>query len=169
MLIATKNPIEHEGVYELPEAQMDRFMFKIDLEYPKRDEEIRILKRKHLDDFWEVNSVISGVYLKHAYASVGEIHISDEILEYIFDIINSTRMDDRLLYGASPRASEHLLYASKALAFLNGRNYVIPDDVKELAMYVLSHRIKVKVEYEMEGIGAKDVIEDILKNTDVPK
>ncbi|XRP97061.1 AAA family ATPase [Methanocaldococcus sp. 16A] len=169
MLIATKNPIEHEGVYELPEAQLDRFMFKINLEYPKKDEEIEMLKKKHLGNFWEVNSVISEVDLKYAYIGVKDVHVSDEILEYIVNIVNATRTDDRLLYGASPRASEHLLFASKALAFLNGRKYVIPDDVKELAFYVLNHKIRVKAEYEMEDINVKDVIEDILKNTEVPK
>ncbi|XRO75229.1 AAA family ATPase [Methanocaldococcus sp. 28A] len=169
MLIATKNPIEHEGVYELPEAQMDRFMFKINLEYPKKDEEIEMLKKKHLDNFWKVNSVISEIDLKYAYIGVKGVHVSDEILEYIVNIVNATRTDDRLLYGASPRASEHLLYASKALAFLNRRDYVIPDDVKELALYILNHRIKVKAEYVMEGVSVKEVIEDILKNTEVPK
>ncbi|EHP88356.1 AAA family ATPase [Methanotorris formicicus] len=169
MIIATKNPIEFEGVYELPEAEKDRFMFKIRIDYPKEDEELDILLRKHEGRFHETSNIISPVDLKYAMISVKDIKIGDKILRYICNIVRATRNDERLEFGASPRASEYLLYASKALAYLNGRSYVIPDDVKFLAKYVLIHRIKVKGTYELDNITEKDVVEDILRKVEVPK
>ncbi|NPA62806.1 MAG: MoxR family ATPase [Methanococci archaeon] len=169
MLIATKNPIDHEGVYELPEAEKDRFMFKIDIDYPREDEEMSMLLRKHEEKFYETNQIMTPIDLKYAMIDVKKINVNDRIFEYICGIVRSTRTDDRLEHGASPRASEHLLYASKALAFLNGRNYVIPDDIKFLAEYILSHRIKVKPEYGLEGMSEKDVIKDIINKIEVPK
>jgi MoxR-like ATPase len=162
ILLATMNPLESEGVYSLPEAQMDRFMFKITLEYPKKDEEIAMLKKKYEGSFETVNSVIPPEELKKAFEKVLEIKISDEILEYIYEIVKMTRTDDRLLYGVSPRTSEQILYASRALAFLNNRNYVIPDDVKEVSKYILVHKIKLKIDYEIEGISNKNIVNEIL-------
>jgi len=167
ILMATMNPLESEGVYSLPEAQMDRFMFKIDLEYPKKDEEIKMLKKKYEGTFETVNPVISYEDLKEAFEKVKKIKVSDEILEYIYEIVKMTRIDERLLYGASPRASEQLLYASRTLAYLNGREYVIPDDVKEIAKYALSHKIKLKIDYELEGSTNKEIIKEILDKTKI--
>jgi len=169
LVIATRNPIEHEGVYELPEAQLDRFMLKINVDYPSRDEEILMLKRKHLDDFEEARMVFNPQILTRMMREVKKVHVSDAILHYIYGIIAKTRVNEKLVLGASPRAAEHLLYASKALAFLRGRGYVIPDDVKEIAVPVLIHRIKVKAEYELDGITPQHVIEEVLEETEVHK
>ena len=168
LVIATMNPLEHEGVYILPEAQLDRFMLKIDVGFPDRDEEIRLLKRKSKDEFWEVEPIVTHEELLELMRKAREVSVSDEIIEYIYEIVSKTRSDERLLFGASPRAGEHLLYAAKASAFLDGRDYVIPDDVKKVAPSVLSHRLLLKAEYELEGIKTKDIIREILEDTEVP-
>ncbi|MPW38603.1 AAA domain-containing protein [Thermococcus sp. 101 C5] len=168
LVIATMNPLEHEGVYVLPEAQLDRFMLKIDVGFPDRDEEIRLLKRKSKDEFWEVEPIVTHEELLELMRKAREVSVSDEIIEYIYEIVSKTRSDERLLFGASPRAGEHLLYAAKASAFLDGRDYVIPDDVKKVAPSVLSHRLLLKAEYELEGIKTKDIIREILEDTEVP-
>ena len=169
MVVATKNPLESEGVYALPEAQMDRFMFKVELNHPKQNVEFEMLKRKHDRNFWEAGKGISKDDLRLAIIGAKSVIVSDKILEYICKIVDLTRKDSRLLYGASPRASEHLLLASKSYAYLNGRKYVIPDDVKYLANYVIPHRIKIKAEYNLEGLSEKDIVKDIIGKIKVPK
>ena len=169
LVIATKNPIEVEGVYKLPEAQIDRFMIRIKMEYPEREEEITMLKRKSRGEFSEVKRVVEGDELNLYIEKVKNVKVSDEVIRYIYEISARTRYDERVLLGASPRASEHLLFASKALAFLRGRDYVIPDDVKELALPVLAHRIKLKAEYEVDGLKGEDVIREIIEEVEVPK
>jgi len=168
LVIATMNPLEHEGVYILPEAQLDRFMLKIEVGFPDKDEEIRLLKRKSRDDFWEVNPIITREELLELMEKVKEVSVSDEIIEYIYSIVSKTRSDERLLFGASPRAGEHLLYAAKASAFLDGRDYVIPDDVKKVTPAVLAHRLLLKAEYELEGVTTKEIIREVLEETEVP-
>ncbi len=168
LVIATMNPLEHEGVYVLPEAQLDRFMLKIEVGFPEKDEEIRLLKRKSRSEFWDVEPIVTRDELRELMKMSGEVEVSDGVIEYIYSIISRTRSDERLLFGASPRAGEHLLYASKASAFLDGRDYVIPDDVKKAVVPVLSHRVLLKAEYELEGVRTKDVIADILEETEVP-
>ena len=168
LVIATMNPLEHEGVYILPEAQLDRFMLKIEIGFPERDEEIMLLKRKSIGDFSDVEPIVTHEELMRLISDVTTVEVSDEIIEYIYTIISATRSDERLLFGASPRAGEHLLYAAKASAFLDGRKYVIPDDVKKVALSVLTHRLVLKVEYELEGVRVRDVVEDILRETEVP-
>jgi len=168
LVIATMNPLEHEGVYVLPEAQLDRFMLKVEIGYPERDEEMALLKRKSRGDFADVNPVLTHEELEELISSVKSVTIGDEILEYIYSIVVATRSDERLLFGASPRAGEHLLYASRAAAFLDGRDYVIPDDVKKVAPPVLIHRLGLKVEYELDGLKVKDVITELLQETEVP-
>jgi MoxR-like ATPase len=168
LVIATMNPLEHEGVYVLPEAQLDRFMLKIEVGFPDKDEEIRLLKRKSRDEFWEVEPIVTHEELLELMRKAREVSVSDEVIEYIYALISKTRSDERLLFGASPRAGEHLLYAAKASAFLDGRDYVIPDDVKKVAPSVLSHRLLLKAEYELEGIKTKDIIREILEDTEVP-
>ena len=168
LVIATMNPLEHEGVYILPEAQLDRFMLKIEVGFPDKGEEIRLLKRKSRDDFWEVNPIITREELLELMKKVKEVSVSDEIIEYIYSIVSNTRSDERLLFGASPRAGEHLLYAAKASAFLDGRDYVIPDDVKKVAPAVLAHRLLLKAEYELEGVTTKEIIREVLEETEVP-
>ncbi|ABR55994.1 ATPase associated with various cellular activities AAA_3 [Methanococcus aeolicus Nankai-3] len=168
MVIATKNPLEHEGVYALPEAQMDRFMFKIDILAIDKQDELEMLNRKQEGTFKNTISIISERDLRLANICVKKVKVSPEIMLYIHNIANASRNDNRLLYGVSPRASEQLMMASKALAFVEGRNYVIPDDIKYLFKYVLIHRIKVKLEYEMEGLTGGKIMEDII-NIEVPK
>lgn len=168
LVIATMNPLEHEGVYVLPEAQLDRFMLKIEVGFPKKEEELLLLKRKSRDEFWDVEPVVTREGLMKLMKKVKTVLVSDEIIEYIYEILSKTRSDERLLFGASPRAGEHLLYASKASAFLDGRDYVIPDDVKNVAPAVLAHRLLLKAEYELEGIKTGDVIKEIIEDTEVP-
>ncbi len=169
LVIATMNPVEYEGVYNLPEAQLDRFMMKIQIDYPDRDDELLLLKRKERGDFDNVRKITDPEIVLILMEKVKEVKASDEILNYIYEISLRTRTDERVLLGASPRASEHLLFASKALAFLRGRDYVIPDDVKELVVPVFSHRIKIKAEYEMDGLKADDLIREIVEEVEVPK
>ena len=168
LVIATMNPLEHEGVYILPEAQLDRFMLKIEVGFPDREEEIRLLKRKSRGEFWEVEPIITREELLELMKKVKYVDVSDEVIEYIYAIVSRTRSDERLLFGASPRAGEHLLYAAKASAFLDGRDYVIPDDVKKVAPAVLAHRLLLKAEYELEGVKTRDVIMEVLEETEVP-
>lgn len=168
LVIATMNPLEHEGVYVLPEAQLDRFMLKIEVGFPKKEEELLLLKRKSRDEFWDVEPVVTREGLMELMKKVKTVLVSDEIIEYIYEILSKTRSDERLLFGASPRAGEHLLYAAKASAFLDGRDYVIPDDVKKVAPAVLAHRLLLKAEYELEGIKTGDVIKEIIEDTEVP-
>lgn len=168
LVIATMNSLEHEGVYILPEAQLDRFMLKIEVGFPDKEEEIRLLKRKSKGEFWDVKPVITHEELLELMKKVKEVEVSDEIIEYIYAITSKTRSDERLLFGASPRAGEHLLYAAKASAFLDGRDYVIPDDVKKVSQAVLSHRILLKAEYELEGVTTKEIIKDVIEETEVP-
>ncbi|WP_048150656.1 AAA family ATPase [Palaeococcus ferrophilus] len=167
-VIATMNPLEHEGVYVLPEAQLDRFMLKVEVGYPPKEEELNLLRRKSTNDFGEIRPIVTHGGLMRLISEAKKVSASDEIIEYIYSIVARTREDERLLFGASPRAGEHLLYAAKASAFLDGRDYVIPDDVKKVAKPVLVHRLILKAEYELEGLKTTDVIEDVLRSTAVP-
>jgi len=169
LVIATKNPVEYEGVYNLPEAQLDRFMMKIQIGYPDKDEELLLLKRKEKGEFNTVGRIVDAKEVLSLIEEASKVKASEEILNYIYEISLRTRTDERVLLGASPRASEHLLFASKSLAFLRGRDYVIPDDVKEMAVHVLSHRIKIKAEYEIDGLKAEDLVREILDEIEVPK
>ncbi|MCD6142793.1 MoxR family ATPase, partial [Thermococcus sp.] len=168
LVIATKNPLEFEGVYNLPEAQIDRFMMEIKVGYPDKEEELRMLLRKDRGEFREVRQIFTPTQILALMAQVRRVKTSEEVLQYLYEIIAKTRRDNRLLVGASPRAAEHLLYASKALAFLRGRDYVIPDDIKEMALSVLTHRLLVRAEYELEGVKSEDVVREILDEVEVP-
>ena len=177
LVIATQNPFEQEGIYDLPEAQLDRFMIKIKLDYPERDEEITLLKRKERGDFGEVKRFVSKDELKEIMARAKRVKAGEKIIRYIHDIATRIRSDDSILLGVSPRALEHLLFASKSLAFLKGRDYVIPDDVKRLAIPVLSHRIEFKAEYETKYETKDDFrrdlkvefLEKVLEEVEIPK
>lgn len=168
LVIATKNPLEFEGVYTLPEAQVDRFMMEIKVGYPDKEEELRMLLRKDRGEFREVRQIFTPTQILALMAQVRRVKTSEEVLQYLYEIIAKTRRDNRLLVGASPRAAEHLLYASKALAFLRGRDYVIPDDIKEMALSVLTHRLLVRADYELEGVKSEDVVREILDEVEVP-
>ncbi len=172
-VIATQNPIEQEGTYKLPEAQLDRFLFKINVEYPGLDEEKSILRRFR-NDFsqkvkQEVRSVFDAASIAQCRELVEQVQIREELLDYIAEVIHLTRNHADLFLGASPRASLAILKASKAIAAMSGRDFVTPDDIRFVAYPVLNHRIILTPEREMEGFDGKDVVEDILKKVEVPR
>lgn len=168
VVIATMNPVEMEGVYELPTAQVDRFMMKIDISYLPEETEKEMLRRKSLGQFSEAKQVVLQSELVQARRDAMKVHVSEAIIDYIYDVVKETRLDERVILGASPRAGEHLLYAAKVKAYLENRNYVIPDDIKWLAVPVMAHRIVVKPEYEVEGIDGKTIVRDVLERVEVP-
>lgn len=173
LVVATQNPIEHEGTYRLPEAQLDRFLFKIDVGYPDLGQEIQIIKNQHeskLDDKTTVvNTVISAKQLYEYQQLVKEIVVEPQLLEYIAKIIVNTRENQFLYLGASPRASLALLKASKAFAALRGRDFVTPEDIKDSSFAVLRHRVMVSPEREMEGLTADEIIRQILESIEIPR
>ncbi len=173
LVIATQNPIEQEGPYRLPEAQLDRFIFRIKLQYPTREQEAEIL-RKYQNDFSmkvadDVVSVISKAELIETRALIEKVHIKEDIVQYIATLVDRTRNNGDIALGASPRASLSLLRASKAIAAINGRDFVTPDDVRFVAYPVLNHRIILTAEREMEGAEAEDVIREITEGIEVPR
>ncbi|MEM8906871.1 MAG: MoxR family ATPase [Bacteroidota bacterium] len=172
-VLATQNPIEQEGTYKLPEAQLDRFLFKINMEYPGLEEEKAILRR-FKNDFRiqikaEVQKVCTPDDLRTCQNLIEQIHIKDELLDYIAAIIHNTRNNGDLFLGASPRASLAMLKTAKAVAAMNGRDFVTPDDIQEVAYPVLNHRVILTPEREMEGYDARFVINDIIKKIEVPR
>lgn len=172
-VIGTQNPIEQEGTYKLPEAQLDRFLFKINIEYPSLDEEKSILRR-FKEDFKQtktqsVYSVLNSDEIKLCQDLIEKVHIKDSLLDYIAGIIHNTRNNGDLFLGASPRASLAILKSSKAIAAMKGRDFVIPEDIQYVAYPVLNHRIILSPEREMEGYSTADVIKDIVKKIEVPR
>jgi MoxR-like ATPase len=173
MVLATQNPIEQEGTYRLPEAQLDRFIFKIVMEYPNLEEEKLILHRFN-NDFTakitnQVHAVVNAADIKRCSEIVERIYIKDEIINYIANVVHETRNHGDLFLGASPRASLALLKASKAMAAISGREFVTPDDVRSVSDAVLNHRIIPSPEKEMEGITAQDIIKQIIQKIEVPR
>ncbi|WP_421827750.1 AAA family ATPase [Larkinella sp.] len=174
LVLATQNPVEQEGTYRLPEAQLDRFLFKVVVGYPNVLEEVNILKghheRRNLADAVEaVQSSLTADQLQALRAQVHRVHIEDKLFEYIAQIVQSTRTHKSLFLGASPRASVALLNSSKALATLRGRDFVTPEDVQELAAPVLRHRVLLTPEREMEGGTADEVIGQVVQKIEVPR
>ncbi len=173
MVIATQNPVEQEGTYRLPEAQLDRFLFRIILDYPKLEEEKAILKRFN-NDFNskvvdEVTAVISPEQIKESQVLVEKIFIKDELLDYIAEIVFSTRNNGDLFLGASPRASLAIMKAAKAVAAMQGREFVTPDDIQFVAFPVLNHRIILAPDKEMEGTSTEEIIKELVKKIEVPR
>lgn len=173
MVIATQNPIEQEGTYKLPEAQLDRFLFRVQLTYPSLEEE-KLILRRFRDDFSKrqiekVRPVLNAAEIKRCQEMVEKIHIKDELLDYIANLINNTRNNGDLFLGASPRASLAIMQSSKAVAAINGRDFVTPDDIQYVAFPVLNHRIILTPEREMEGLDVQDVIKDIIAKVEVPR
>ncbi|MBW7867126.1 MAG: AAA family ATPase [Brumimicrobium sp.] len=178
LVLATQNPIEQEGTYPLPEAQMDRFMLKVTLEYPTRDDEKLILRNNvRSEGLAKANRVVSPEDIMRLKSLVREVYIDEKIEKYIIDIVFATRNPDEynlnnlsplIAFGASPRASINLALAAKANAFLNGRAYVIPEDVRSMAVNVIQHRLGLTYEAEAEGVTATDIIEKILGRVEVP-
>ena len=177
LVLATQNPIEQEGTYHLPEAQVDRFMFKLDVVYPSKDEEHRILKRmgKTKVDL-SVNTVMEVADINRLRGMVDEVFMDEKIEHYILDLVQATRnpswfgLDcaDLIRYGASPRASIFLAIASRGRAMLNGRGYVIPQDVKDVAMDILRHRVILTYEAAAEEKTSVDILKQILETVEVP-
>jgi MoxR-like ATPase len=173
MVVATQNPIEHEGTYRLPEAQLDRFLFKIQVDYPNLEQEVAIIgghhQRKGITPITEVNAVLSaeeiGIY-RHA---VQQLYVEDQLLRYVAQIVHETRNNASLFLGASPRASIALLNGSKAYAAVNGRDFVTPEDIKYIALPVLRHRVMLTPDKEMEGITTDEVIKQIIDKVEVPR
>ena len=172
-IIATQNPIEQEGTYRLPEAQLDRFLFKIKLHYPEITDEIAILKRFKnnikeltLDD---IKPVISAEDIEDFHSVIEEVKIEDQLIEYIAKIVNETRSHARLFLGASPRASLAILKGSKTMAAIRGRDFVTPDDIQYICDPVLNHRVILTPEAEMEGMSPEDVVAEIIQKLEVPR
>ncbi|HMN16174.1 MAG: MoxR family ATPase [Ignavibacteriota bacterium] len=173
IVFATQNPIEHEGTYKLPEAQLDRFLFKIEMSYPELSEEIKILlefnNRKSVNDLDQINKVFTQSDLNSFRSIIKSIHIEEKIASYIAGIVNQTRKSGDLYLGASPRASIAIMMGAKSLAAIRGRDFVIPDDIKEIAYPALRHRIILTAEKEMEGKNPDDILQLILNRVEVPR
>lgn len=173
LVLATQNPIEHEGTYRLPEAQLDRFLFKIDVGYPSLQEEVTILERQHhfnqKDLLKDVPRILSASDIEAYRNTIMQINVETKLLEFIAKIVNETRNDPSLYLGASPRASLNILKASKALGAIKGRDFITPEDVIEVVPHVLRHRIILAPEKEMEGITADELIEKIIKSIEIPR
>ena len=173
LVIATQNPIEQEGTYRLPEAQLDRFLFKISIDYPKMDEEILIIQREHLlqnqGKLDNIKTLLSSEEIKQYQALVKQIIVEQNLLEYIAKIVINTRENAFLYLGASPRASIAILNAAKGFAAIRGRDFVTPEDIKEAAIPVLQHRVIVTPEREMEGITSIEIIKQILESVEIPR
>ena len=173
MVLATQNPIEQEGTYPLPEAQLDRFLFKINLGYPSLENEFKILQthhqRKDKKPLDEIKPMLSPAKLRRFREQSHQILIEEKVLSYIAEIVVKTRNHPHLFLGGSPRASLAIMNAAKAFAAINGRDFVIPEDVKKSFVPVLRHRIILTPEKEMEGMTAENVIEMIVKSVEVPR
>lgn len=173
MVLATQNPIEQEGTYALPEAQLDRFLFKIEVGYPSMEEEIKILQTHHdrkgkLPDA-EIKPVLEPEKLRELRNQIYEIRVEEKLMSYIAQLIDKTRNHPHLYLGASPRASIAIMNASKAFAAINGRDFVIPEDIKKSLLPVLAHRIILSPDREMEGMTASGVIEMITQSVEIPR
>jgi len=173
MVMATQNPVEQEGTYKLPEAQLDRFFFKIEMAYPSLDEEVKLLEstheRKNEEPLKYVNSVLDADRIKKLQQQVLQLRIEPNLLRYIAEIVHKSRSHPSLYMGASPRASLTILNASKAKAALNGRDFVTPDDIKEVIIPAMRHRVILSPEREMEGIRPDEVIAQIIQSVEVPR
>jgi MoxR-like ATPase len=177
LVLATQNPIEQEGTYPLPEAQVDRFMLKLSIGYPEKEEELEIIRRQTRIDPVDVKAVISPGDIVKARNVVKEVYVDEKIEKYVVDIVFATRepaeygleeLSDLITFGASPRASIYLTLASKAHAFLRRRGYVTPEDVRAVGMDVMRHRVILSYEAEAEDMSTEDVIRKVLNRVEVP-
>jgi MoxR-like ATPase len=177
LVLATQNPIEQEGTYPLPEAQVDRFMLKVKIGYPSKEEELQIMRANVNDGLPGVRGVVSGADVIHARSVVNEIYMDEKIERYILDIVfatrspkqyNLTNLASLISYGASPRASINLALGAKAYAFIKRRGYVVPEDVRAISLDVLRHRVAVTYEAEAEEVTAEQVVQEVLNKIEVP-
>jgi len=173
IVLATQNPIEQEGTYRLPEAQLDRFLFKIEVKYPSLEEEIAILNgqqgKSQVQMLDAVRKILSPVDIQHYRTQIQSVITEPKIVEFIARIVHETRNNPALYLGASPRASLAILRSAKASAAIKGRDFVTPEDVVEMAPHVLRHRIILTPEKEMEGVTEDDLIDTILKSIEIPR
>lgn len=173
LVFATQNPVEQEGTYALPEAQLDRFLFKINVPYPSLEEELIILEKEHQRENTDVTSLIAPILsaqqIAEYQATIRKIIIEDNLLKYIAQIVSNTRSNSNLYLGASPRASLGIMISSKAMAAINGRDFVTPDDIQKVASAVLSHRIMLTPEREMEGLTNAKVVQQIIETIEIPR
>ncbi len=168
MVVATENPVEMEGTYPLPEAQLDRFIMKVWLDYPSQEEEVDIMRRQISGESPSVTAITSGEEILAAQKLMNMVYIDDRILKYIRDIVLKTRNHPQIALGCGPRASLVLMKCSKARAAILGRVYVTPDDVRALIIPALNHRILLKPEAELEGLDVKSVIKNIVEDIPIP-
>lgn len=175
LVLATQNPLEHEGTYPLPEAQVDRFMFKLLIDYPPPADERAILahyaqgRNPHRLDGFDLKPVMSPAMIGEVQQAAGRVIIEDKVVGYIVDIIDRTRNWHAVSVGASPRGGVNMLVAARTMALCRGRDFVTPDDVKEVAPWVLRHRVLLRPDVEIEGTGVDNVIAEILDNIEVPR
>ncbi|MGX1930706.1 AAA family ATPase [Flagellimonas sp. 2504JD4-2] len=173
LVFATQNPVEQEGTYRLPEAQLDRFLFKINVQYPSLEEEIQILESKHEQKNTEaedlIDAILSAKQIAEYQKTIKEIIVEQNLLKYIAAIVDNTRTNANLYLGASPRASIAIMDASKALAAISGRDFITPDDIKKVAGPILGHRIILTPEREMEGLTAEQVVKQIVESIEIPR
>lgn len=173
MVLATQNPIEHEGTYKLPEAQLDRFLFKIQMDYPSFDEETIILSefhgRKHINEVEAIKPVLTKKQVIDIQQKVNAVYIDKNLIQYITQIVHDTRNNNSLYLGGSPRASLAIMIGAKAIAAMQGRDFINPEDIREVTLPALRHRILLTPEKEMEGVKADDVIRQIVEKIEVPR
>ena len=169
LIIATQNPVEQEGTYPLPEAQLDRFMFRLILDYPTDEEEAEVIRRKHLGEATDLAVLADPSTLLRMQNTCRTVFIEEDVINYIRDIVVRTRNDPQILLGGSPRASLVLMNASKTRAAMDGRDYVVPEDVRRLSVQALNHRLILKPEAELEGLTVERVVSKILGEVDCPK
>ena len=172
-VIATQNPVEHEGTYRLPEAQLDRFLFKIEVTYPNLEQETKIISdyhgRNNKIDLSVIKSIISATDLAEYRKKAAQVHVEQNLMNYIAQIVSQTRNNTSLFLGASPRASLAILTASKSIAAIRGRDFITPEDIRFVTKPVLRHRILLTPEKEMEGVTAGEVINQIVEKVEVPR
>jgi len=173
VVIATQNPVEQEGTYRLPEAQLDRFLMKINLRYPTQNEEYKILQRfkNYLGpvDTKAIESILTPADVFNIQQTLSQIFVEDQMLEYITKLVQETRNHAKIYLGASPRASLAILKTSKVTAVINGRDFVIPDDIQYVAPHILNHRLILTPDAEMEGLTSFSIIDEIIKTVEVPR
>ncbi|PBO81277.1 MAG: magnesium chelatase [Methanobacteriota archaeon] len=170
IVLATQNPIEYEGTYPLPEAQMDRFLIKIGVGYPDEDVEVGILQARadRKKDSFTVKVLSTPAKVVEMHKSIEEVYVKKEVMKYMVELVQSTRRDMRVAVGSSPRGSLGLFKLSRALAVLSGRDYVVPDDVKRAAIPVLGHRVILKPDARIRGVKVEEIISELLMTVEVP-
>jgi len=168
MVLATQNPIEFEGTYPLPEAQIDRFLMRVRVDYPSRDETMQLLKNLKSIHEWKINSAVDQKTIDSLIELRWNVHVEDTVLSYIIDLVEESRKHKSVRLGASPRAATSLQTAATAMALIEGRNFVIPDDVKRISTHVLAHRIILNQEAILDGVTQEAVVDEIVKSVKVP-